>query len=324
MTLAPRPDWADKYADPKLDERFFDIDTLMKTYDLSRALAVELQNHYRDLMRAEPARDAAQAYEEALKRVKAGTFEDDRKVDRLAKARFIVVFDLDETLYDQYIKDTKAAAKCIDFEAEYPGGKRRAIGLSPSWETAIRKIDQLGGAVVLFSANVDATCLTNARYWLLDGTPINEHPLIAGFLTNSHLVLQPKQSGDPVPEPSKDLRIVDPDLTRSIIVDDNPKRLFQFGNVRVVKKYKAEKYCRETDERARVAYARQLDRVVQEIEESLAYMDTHPDISFADAYRPYTVLGEVAVRWLRDRGARTEAEAIAEVRARPTLVDEDF
>ncbi|MEM7159110.1 MAG: NIF family HAD-type phosphatase [Myxococcota bacterium] len=324
MTLPPRPDWANKYAKPELDERFFDIAKLMDTHGLSRALAVELQNHYRDLMRAEPARDAEQAYEEALKRAKAGTFEDQRKLERLAEARFIVVFDLDETLYDQYFRDPRVAETCHDFVAEYPDGKTRPVALNPGWEQAIRKIDALGGAVVLFSANVDETCLTNARKWLLDGTPIDEHPLVAGFLTNSHLVLQPKHAGDPVVEPSKDLRIVDPNLTRSIIVDDNPKRLFQFGNVRVFKKFDAEKYCGETDPRAKVAYAEGLLRVVQEIEDSVRYMDAHPDTSFADAYRPYTVLGRVAVDWLRNGGARTEAEAIAELRARPTLADEDF
>src|SRR5690606_24351236 len=57
MTLPSRPDWMDKYAGQAPDERFFDIAALMEAHGLDRARAVELQNHFRDLTRAQPQGD---------------------------------------------------------------------------------------------------------------------------------------------------------------------------------------------------------------------------------------------------------------------------
>jgi hypothetical protein len=233
------------------------------------------------------------------------------------------VFDLDETLYDQSIRDPAAAKACHDLAVTEGDGKRRQIKLNPGWAEAIRRIDALGGEVVLFSANVDDRCYANAHAWMLDGVPIHQHPAVAAFLTNSHLVLQPKQAGQPVVEPSKDLRIVDPELTRAIIVDDNPLRLFQFRNVRVFKKFEADVYCTTKDPAVKQAHTRGLKVVVDEIEESLRYTKAHPGVGFAQAYLPYTTLGQLAVRWLRSDG-RSEKKAIAYLRAHPELADERF
>ena len=73
--------------------------------------------------------------------------------------------------------------------------------------------------------------------------------MVAGIMTNSHLIQQRKteppgsvdkpSKGRPVLKPSKDLRHFDPSLKNVIIVDDNPLRLFQFGNTRVFKKFHA-------------------------------------------------------------------------------------
>lgn len=324
MTLPARPDWMDKYGGSAPDERFFDIAALMRTHGLDRARAVELQNHFRDLARAEPEGDRGAQYAEALRRAKAGEFEDRRNVDRLAKASFIVVFDLDETLYDQGFKDPAVGAACHDLKIAEDGAEPRYVRLTPGWSAAMKRIDALGGAVVLFSANVDDRCYANARAWLLDGVPIHEHPLVAGFLTNSHLVLQPKQAGSPVVEPSKDLRIIDPELHRAIIVDDNPTRLFQFRNARVFKKFEADAYCTTKDAAAKQAYDRALAVVVAEIEDSVRYMKAHPGVTFAQAYLPYTTLGQHAVRWLVTGTKRSEAKAIAYLRAHPELADEKF
>ncbi|MCH9681805.1 MAG: HAD family hydrolase [Deltaproteobacteria bacterium] len=324
MTLAPRPDWADKYAKPELDTRFFDIAALMERHQLSRALAVELQNHFRDLARAEPDGDRQSQYAEALRRAKAGEFEDHRDLDRLAKAPFIVVFDLDETLYDQHIRDPALIETCADLSVPRSNGKTRHIKLNPGWADAIERIHALGGAVVLFSANLDDTCYANAAAWTLGGVPLLEHPAIAGMLTNSHLVLQPKQAGDPVSEPSKDLRIVDPDLSRTIIVDDNPRRLFQFRNVRVYKKFLGEAYCRSADPAARAAHEGGLPQVMVEIEDALAYVQSHPGTGFAHAYLPYTTLGRLAVNWLQHGTGMKRTAAIEHLRAHPELADEDF
>ena len=307
MTLPPRPDWADKYAGSNPDERFLDIAALMQAHGLPRGQAVEVQNHFRDLTRAQPQGDRDAQYAEAL-----------------ARARFIVVFDLDETLLDQRFDDPALARGCHEIEVPSEGGPPRPVKLTPGWAEAIGRVHELGGAVVLFSANLDDRCYAIARRWVLDGVPILEHPAIAGFLTNSHLVLQPKQAGSPVVEPSKDLRIVDPELRRAIIVDDNPTRLFQFANVRLVKKFQADPYCAATAAELRAAHEASLRVVVDEVEDAVRYMDAHPGTSFAQAYLPYTVLGQVTVRWLRAGAARSEAEAIAHLRAHPELADDHF
>lgn len=324
MTLPARPDWMDKYAYTAPDARFFDIDALMKTHGLDRARAVELQNHFRDLTRQSPQGDRGTQYAEALRRAKAGEFQDGRDPARLAKAPFIVVFDLDETLYDQSIEDAAVAKACHDLEVPVDGKPPRLIKLNPGWADAIRRIDALGGEVVLFSANVDDTTWANARVWMLDGVPIHQHPAVAAFMTNSHLVLQPKQAGQPVVEPSKDLRIVDPELSRTIIVDDNPLRLFQFRNTRVLKKFDADAYCVTRDTVEKRAHERGLTVVVDELEESLRYMKAHPGVTFAQAYLPYTTLGQHAVGWLRTAGKRSETQAIAHLRAHPELADAKF
>jgi hypothetical protein len=211
------------------------------------------------------------------------------------------------------------------------GDKTRYIKLVPGWDDALRRIDALGGTTVLFTANVDDSSWDNGRVWMLDGTPIVASPLVAGFLTNSHLVQQERgegvtdpRRGHPVQEPSKDLRLFDETLERAIIVDDNPTRLFQYANTRVFKKFDAAAMCGAKDRKVARAYAQALPRVVAEIEESLRWLDAHPDRTFADAYRPYTMMGQVAVRLARDTLGLRDKPAIAWVREHPDVVDPDF
>ncbi|AKI99479.1 Hypothetical protein AA314_01106 [Archangium gephyra] len=55
VTIPALPDWVDKYAGPNEEERrFFNISGLMERFQLARVQAVELQNHYRDLIRSQP------------------------------------------------------------------------------------------------------------------------------------------------------------------------------------------------------------------------------------------------------------------------------
>ncbi|MCX4240962.1 NIF family HAD-type phosphatase [Paraliomyxa miuraensis] len=328
MTLPPRPDWADKYANPELDERFFDVTALMQAHQLDRAQAVELQNHFRDLARAQPSGDRNAQYAEALRRAKEGVFEDGHDPERWAKAPFIVVFDLDSTLLDQYM-DPKVAPSCHDIAwgKQNPDGTKGSehfVKLAPGWDDAFRRIAKLGGLVVLYTANTDDLSYTNAAGWRLDDQPILKHPAVGGMLTNSHLVLVPKKDGTPVVEPSKDLRLVDPDLTRAIIVDDNPRRLFQFRNVRVIKKFDASQYCTTKDRNAKKAHDQSLKVVVDEVEDSLRYMKAHPGTSFVDAYLPYSALGQDAVRWLQTGTGRSEAKAVEYLRTHPELVDQKY
>ena len=321
VTIPPRPDWTDPYADSNEgDMRFFDIDVLMSRHGLTRALAIELQNHYRDVSRADPSGTPTAWFEHALGKASAGEFEDRRDLERLDAAAFVVVFDLDETLHDQYYAPEVGAA-CNDFSVA-ADGKVRHVKLTPGWAEAIARVDALGGAVVLFSANVDTLTWTNLSQWMLEDTPLGEHPLISGVLTNSHLVMQRKSAGAPVVEPSKDLRVIDPELQKVILVDDNPRRAFQFRNLRVFPKFDADLYCTTEQESLRRAFDAALPTVVAEIEDAAQYMRSR-GVSFATAYLPYSVLGRLTVE-MKMAAGMSEREAITWVREHPDVVPKAF
>lgn len=326
LTIPPLPDWVDKYGSPNGEEsRFFIISRLMERYQLSRAQAVELQNHYRDLVRARPAPEPVAAFDTALERVRRGDFESHLQTEKLAQTRFIVVFDLDETLYDQSYPP-KVGEGCHDVAVPLQDGVRY-VKLTPGWQQAFERIQALGGAVVLFSANLDAPTYENLSHWKLGGVPLTESPVLSGILTNSHLVLQEKsegvsdpRKGNPVREPSKDLRIFDEQLRRVVIVDDNPTRLFQMRNARIVKKFEADTYCTTRDPALRRAFEQALPTVVHELEDSVRYLDAHGG-DFAEAFLPYTSLGQVTVRFLVESGGFDTAGAIDYVRQHPQVVD---
>ena len=329
-TLPSRPAWMDRYADDNVgDMRFFNISALMHEHGLTRDRAVELQNHYRDLTRAKPSADPTATFKTALERAKRGEFEGRRDVDKLAKATFIVVFDLDDTLYDQSY-DPATAQKCFDLDVEH-NGKHRRIKLAPGATVALDRVAALGGAVVIFTAAPDEQSLANVRAWQFGGKSLLDHPAIAGVLTNSHLVLHDKREGDgaadphrghPVIEPSKDLRIVDETLLRAILVDDNHLRTFQPRNLRLTKKFDAAAYCNATDPKLKKAFDRTLPEVVAEIEESLRWAK-QAKVPFATAYLPHSHIGRIAVDFLRGAGM-SERAAVEYVRTHPEVVDRDF
>lgn len=329
VTIPARPDWMDKYASLNTgDMRFFNISALMKAHGLSRLQAVEVQNQYRDLSRAEPDAGPRRWFDRALAAVKGGTIESGIDPKALADAAFIVVFDLDDTLYDQYYD-----GRCHDVQFTRESGKPAHIKLVPGWSTAIERIHALGGKVVIFSANRDGPTLENLRHWTLSGKPLLGHPLIAGVMTNSHLILQSKhegrgattpRKGRPIIDPSKDLRILDETLSKVIIVDDNPTRLFQLANVRLFKKFHGDHYCAADDPAMQQAWDAAMPTVVAEIEDAVAWMKAAPKRTFQQAYLPYSMVGQVAVTALVAGGQMTRAEAIAHVRAHPGVVDRKF
>ncbi len=331
LTLPPLPDWVDKYADPgQGDRRFFNMSQLMERFQLVRAQAIEVQNLYRDQTRTQPGTDPVKAFNTALERVRGGELESRLDLDQLGKAPFIIVFDLDETLWDQYYPP-EAAATCHDLIIQ--GGKPptgRYVKLVPGWQQAFERIRALGGTVILFSANLDDNIYENLALWKLDNVPLTESPAISGILTNSHLVMQDKsegvidpRKGSPVREPSKDLRAFDESLRRVIIVDDNPIRLFQLRNARVFKKFEADTYCTTSDPVLRRAFDDSMAQVVGEIEDSLQYMKQHGG-DFADAFLPYSWLGQITVRLLTESAGLDRAQAIDYVRRNPRSVDPKF
>jgi hypothetical protein len=331
LTLPPLPLWVDKYADPgQGDRRFFNMSRLMERFRLVRAQSIEVQNLYRDLTRTTPGIDPVKAFNTALERVRRGELESRLNLEQLSKAPFIVAFDLDETLWDQYYPP-EAAATCHNLIIQGgmpPSG--RYVKLTPGWQQAFERIQALGGTVILFSANVDDNVYENLAQWKLNGTPLTESPVISGILSNSHLILQDKsegvtdpRKGNPVREPSKDLRIFDESLRRVIIVDDNPTRLFQLRNTRLFKKFEADTYCTTSDPVLRRAFDDSLPEVVREIEDSVQYMKQNGG-DFADAFLPYSMLGQITVRFLTESGGLDRTQAFEYVRRNPKSVDPKF
>ncbi|HVG63066.1 MAG TPA: NIF family HAD-type phosphatase [Hyalangium sp.] len=331
LTLPPLPDWVDKYADPgQGDRRFFNMSRLMERFQLVRAQAVEVQNRYRDLTRTTPGIDSVKAFNTALERVRGGELESRLNLEQLGKAPFIVAFDLDETLWDQFYPP-EAAATCHNLIIQ--GGRPpsgRYVKLIPGWQQAFERIQALGGTVILFSANLDDNVYENLAQWKLNGTPLTDSPVISGILSNSHLIMQDKSEGvteprrgTPIREPSKDLRIFDESLQRVIIVDDNPTRLFQLRNTRLFKKFEADTYCTTSDPVLRRAFDGALPQVVHELEDSLQYMKQNGG-DFADAFLPYSMLGQITVNFLTESGGLDRAQAIDYVRRNPRSVDPKF
>jgi hypothetical protein len=320
VTIPARPDWMDRYAKSnKGDMRYFAVSALMKQHELTRDRAVELQNFYRDLSRAEPDGGPAKWFDKALARAKQGEFEHRRDLDKLRAAPFIVVFDLDETLYDQAYP-AELGETCFDLAVA--GEKPRRVKLAPGANELLDRVSALGGAVVIFSANLDDKTMENLRVWEFGGKPLPDHPAIAGVLTNSHLVLQTKDEGRPVLDPAKDMRIFDETLRKVLLVDDNPLRTFQPANVRVVKKFDAAIYCNSDKAKRRRMFDGTLAAVGDEIEESVRYMRMKK-VDFATAYLPYTQTGQLTTEMLRAGGMSRRA-AIDHVRANPDIVDRDF
>ena len=332
LTIPDLDEWTDRYADGKEgDVRFFNLTKVMSTYALNRLQALEVQNTYRDLTRANNSLIGDVGLARAIDQVRQGELESGVDAERLAQAAFIVVFDLDDTLYDQYYDGGEA---CHTVKYVQPNGSTKYIQATPGWDTVIKQIRRLGGEVAIFSANLDDRTIRNLKHMSLDGIPLTQSEHIAGIMTNSHLIRQEKteppgseakpRKGRPVLEPSKDLRPFDENLERVIIVDDNPLRLFQYGNTRLIKKFHADEYCRTQNLELKSAYENLLVTVGREIEESVKYMQANDGTSFVAAYRPYTYLGGVSLQFLMDTRGWSRADAIDYLRRNPDIVDSRF
>jgi len=320
--LPALPDWTDKYADPgKEGPIYFKISDLVETLKLSRLQAIELQNHFRDLTAG--GMKAQKAFEEALNRVRAFQFESGLDPGKLAAAPFIVAFDMDETLLQQY----SANKECPNeyYRVKLAKGVR-CVSMAPGWEKMLKTVKELGGLVVIFSANLDDVVWKIFNTVTIDDKKVSEY--VDGIMTNSYLILQGKnewvprsKTGDPVAVPSKDLRFLDETLEKVIIVDDNPGRIIQAYNLRLPGKYLSSRYY--GDKLARMAYDNQLPEVAAEIVESVEYAKKNR-IPFVQAYLPYSQLGQVALNWLVDTGTFTRTAAIEYIRRYPDIVDKAF
>ena len=323
-TIPQTPEWTDKYinSDPQADIRYFRIKKLMADFGLSRFQAIELQNHYRDLTRVKVP--PAQAFQDALSAVRAGRSGSSVDLEKLRSAPFIVVLDLDETLYQRSpsYRSGSTGPQWRDFSFQ-AGADESFVKLRPGWEQAIRRLRALGGMVILFTASPDLIAEGVTSKWLAaGGAPVLS--LVDGLLSKSHLVLQEKSDGDPIVLPSKDLRIFDESLERVIIIDDNPKLIVQHHRHRLIKKFQADPYlaAKLAGRGLAAPFEAGLPAIVKEIEESLQYGKEH-HVALGPAYLPYTLLGSVAMEALI-QGGMTPAAARLYIRQNPGFVDERF
>jgi len=324
FTLPALPGWTDKYIGPNSgDMSFFKISALMTTLNLTRLQAIELQNHFRDL--TADGMISQKAFEQALERVQNFKFESGLDPAKLEAAPFIVAFDMDETLLQQYYSLWQKGPKYYDYKIKFRDGER-GVSMAPGWDKIIKSVKKLGGMVVIYSANTDDVVWEIVDTVTIDNKKLAEY--VDGVMTNSYLILQGKyegvprnKTGTPVVITSKDLRFLDETLKKAIIVDDNPGPIIQDYNLRLPKKYQADQYY--TDGTAKKAYDKQLLVVAAEIEESAAYAKKK-GISFVQAYLPYTQLGQAALRWLVETGTFPGTEAIEYIRTHPDIVDQKF
>ncbi len=325
FTLIPLPSWTNKYAKTDLgDMSYFKMSALVETLNLTRLQAVELQNHFRDLTAG--GVPAQNAFTQALDRVRENRFESRLDPEKLKNAPFIVVFDVDETILQQYYTRWKEGSAYYDYKIVFSDGTR-GISMAPGWQEIMKTIKKLGGLVVIYSANTD-----EAVWKIVNTVTIDEQKLdtfVDGILTNNYLILQGKeewvQSGkplnNPIVIPAKDLSFMDSTLSKIIIIDDNPIRIIQNLWLRLPKKYQADEYYSKPE--AAAVYQQQLLKIAAEIEESAAYAEKN-GISFSKAYLPYTQLGQVTLHWLIQSGSYTDDQAIDFIRKNPDIVDKNF
>jgi len=316
--------WTNPYNDARIEKTFLNITKLMNDYKLTRLEATLVQSEMRRLVRTKTTEDVSVAFDQALEKVLKKELSLPLKLDVLLKADFIVVFDLDETLLDQY----KAKDTCSDIQFVDVAGKNKFIKLAPYAEQIIKNIVLKGGAVVLFSANLDSTTMENLSHWMIDGVPATQSPLIAGILANSFLNQYEKsKTQSMVIVPGKDLKIIDESLKNVIIVDDNPTRLFQPARHREFKKFFANEYCDGTSA-TKKAFDRSMEVVWREVSDAVDYMrfkkSQGADISFADAYLPYTATGQITMKWLMDANRVSASQAAQMIRKEPALVNGSF
>ncbi|MCB9663773.1 MAG: hypothetical protein H6732_06655 [Alphaproteobacteria bacterium] len=327
VVIPPLPLWTHKYADTVEEQGvFLRISAVMARYGMTRLDAVEVQNHLRDQRRVDPQGDLQAQLDEAVARVRRGDRESGVDPAALAAARFVVVFDVDETLWDQSYR-VERQGPCHDL-AVRDGMEVRYIKTSPHWETAFEAVRGAGGKVAIFSANVDDRTLAGLRAWTWEDRPLTDHPDVLGVFTNSHLVLQDKAEGSrkaPVVEPSKDLRIFDEGLAKVILVDDNPWRTFQPTNLRLVAKLDADLMCdADADPVAQEARAGELARVAASIRDAAAWLDAHPEGTFRQAFLPFTWAGSLAVDTVAEATDHDWPAAMDWVREHPEVVPPQF
>ena len=312
-----------------------EVRLLAKKEELSLRAAVEVQNHFYDLVMS-PGNKATleENFQKALSRVSSGenVYENVWNQAEIDRARFIVVFDLDDTLINQYYSIWRNGPENWDIqieEVDLEQEKKRKfsnnfIKLTPGWKETIFRIKKMGGAVVFFTAKNDFMSQKIIKKWMYDES-MHVSKKIDGFMTKHHLILVPGEDWERGRAyPMKDLELIDPTLKRIILVDDNPFKTYQPHNVRVFQKYKPDLHLSdESPAELKAMYENLLPELMAEIEDTLVYMEAHPGVSFVDAYEPYSHIGRTALNSLLAAGT-TREKALEVIRNSKELVLESF
>lgn len=335
VALRGLPEWAAQY-EFMADRVPLNIRLLARKENLSLRNALEVQNHYLDMIDdAANSKSPEEKFQAALARVESGKniYESVWNADKIAHADFIVVFDLDDTLFSEYYtcgnkgekyRDIKLQDTCLN--PAYKLGSHscgNCIKFAPGWKEAIERIKASGGAVIIFTAKRDPRAQRIMKRWMWDAdTPFLE--AIDGLLTKNHLTLVPK-----IGKPSgrvramKDLQLIDPTLRRIVMVDDSPGHTYQPLNVRPVQRFLPDSYLADgAPSKLRKMYENTLKEATAEIVESAEYARKN-GVSFAEAFKPYSLVGRYALFDLMDTGL-PKAEAVDLLRHHPDVIENKF
>lgn len=213
------------------------IESVMQDFNLTRAQAVEVQAILRRYFQRASNEDFLQVVEQ----VRRGVSMSGVKYDNLERAKFIVAMDVDGTLLDQKHQSYGPFSSVHEHRFIFDGDNH-GVTMAPGWESFFRGVKTRGGSVVIYSRNSDELIQNMFKYITINGVPVSD--FVDGIFSSSHLVLPPNREGyvqdhelhDLV---LKDLRILD--ATKTIIIDDEPKYIWQKFQTRLVPEFKARK-----------------------------------------------------------------------------------
>lgn len=332
----------------RFTEGHLDINKMLKN-GYTRLEAVEIQNQMKDILDSDPIfseidkagkatelvknKDTIilQALEKAIKRVKVDKlFESGFKPEPLKYNEFYVIFDLDETLLDQWYKTGQKGKPYYDFKVPVIDNIIKPlltspdyVILTPGFEKALKDINNISGCkgIIFFSAKLDQATYAITDKIMIDGKPIKK--FLKGILTRNYLVRESEPT-----KLAKDMRIIDESLKHVILIDDNPTRILenQKKYLREFPKFNPDEYLtakNSTHDTKLVNYFEKLlPVVVNEIKEAEKY-SLKNKVTFGEAFYPYSTDPSIELIMLEEQGY-TRKEAIDFIRKNKNIFDVKF
>jgi len=318
----PTTDW---YSE-RFTDGFLNIELMMKN-GFTRYEALEVQNQMRDMLNANPTfkeleindkgkelfvtkdKLVLDTLEKAIQNVKDKKIFENPVPKQLKGDEFYVAFDLDETLLSHYYDASSKGGKYYDYTLTKHDHILKPVVLSPNyikltpnWEKALKDISKIPNCkgIYLFTAKDDVSANEIADIVKIDGKPLRS--FVKGVLTRNYLSRE-----DSPTKNSKDLRMIDETLKHVILVDDNPARIFenQQENLKEFPKFNIDAYyeAKKTNNKKVIDYFEKLmPRMVDEIKEAAEYARKNKNVSFVDAYYPYSMKGNAEVLMLVGQG----------------------